>query len=123
MSSNYDTIIIGAGHNGLVAASYLAKAGQKVLVLEKRSALGGAAGTEEAFPGFKMNVGAEHAHLFRPEIIEDLGLKAQGLKMKESSVVAHSLNPDGAPLTIHTDVAKTQKKHSCLFTKRQRTLC
>ena len=109
MSSNYDTIIIGAGHNGLVAASYLAKAGQKVLVLEKRSALGGAAGTEEAFPGFKMNVGAEHAHLFRPEIIEDLGLKAQGLKMKESSVVAHSLNPDGAPLTIHTDVAKTQK--------------
>ena len=108
MNKNYDTIIIGAGHNGLVTACYLAKAGQNVLVLEKRNVLGGAAGTEETFPGFKMNVGAEHAHLFRKEILDELGLVNDGLVIKESTVISHSLNADGPDLTIHTDMAKTK---------------
>ena len=56
---NYDAIIIGAGHNGLVAAAYLAKAGRRVLVLEKRDQLGGAAVTEEIFPGFKVSTVAD----------------------------------------------------------------
>ena len=68
----YDAIIIGAGHNGLVAAAYLGKAGKKVLVLEKRKTLGGAAATEEIFPGFKMNTGAHDAGLFSPEVVRDL---------------------------------------------------
>lgn len=108
MSKKYDAIIIGAGHNGLVTACYLAKAGRTVLVLEKRSVLGGAAATEELFPGFKMNVGAEHAHLFRNEIIDELGLANKGLTIKKSSTITHSLNPDGKPLTIYADIAKTK---------------
>jgi len=117
MTKNYDTIIIGAGHNGLVTACYLAKAGQKVLVLESRDVVGGAAATEELFPGFKMNVGADHAHLFRKEIIDELGLTSQGLNIKESSVVMHGLNPDGPPLTVHADITKTQKNLSAFSQK------
>ena len=60
---NYDVIIIGAGHNGLVAAGYLAKAGRRVLVLEKRDAVGGAAVTEEIFPGFKVSPVVDGSYL------------------------------------------------------------
>src|SRR5881275_1387007 len=69
MSSRYEAIIIGGGHNGLVAAAYLARAGKKVLVLERRHVLGGAAVTEEVFPGFKFSVCSYVVSLLRPEII------------------------------------------------------
>ena len=75
----YDAIIIGGGHNGLVAAAYLAKAGKKVLVLEQRHLVGGASVTEEIFPGFKYTVFSYVVSLFRPEIIHDLNLAAHGL--------------------------------------------
>jgi len=72
----YDVIVIGGGHNGLTNAAYLAKAGKKVLVLERRHILGGAACTEEVFPGFKFSVCSYVVSLLRPEIIRDLDLPA-----------------------------------------------
>jgi phytoene dehydrogenase-like protein len=76
---NNDVIIIGGGHNGLVCAAYLARAGRKVLVLERREQVGGAAMTEEVFPGFRFSVFSYVVSLLRPEIIRDLELPRHGL--------------------------------------------
>jgi phytoene dehydrogenase-like protein len=80
-SSKYDAIVIGGGHNGLVNAAYLARAGKKVLVLERRHVLGGAACTEEIIPGFKFSVCSYVVSLLRPEIIRDLNLPKHGLEI------------------------------------------
>ena len=79
--AKYDAIIIGAGHNGLTAAAYLARAGRKVLVLERRHVVGGAAVTEEIFPGFKFSVCSYVVSLLRPEIIRELELARHGLEI------------------------------------------
>src|SRR6187397_1836185 len=81
MTNNYDAIIIGGGHNGLTAAAYLARAGRKVLVLERRHLVGGAAVTEEVFPGFKFSVCSYVVSLLRPEIIRDFDLARHGLEI------------------------------------------
>ena len=81
MSSKYDAIVIGGGHNGLVNAAYLARAGKKVLVLERRHVVGGAAVTEEVFPGFRFSVCSYVVSLLRPEIIRDLDLPRHGLEI------------------------------------------
>src|SRR5688572_11544139 len=81
MSNNYDVIVIGGGHNGLVAAAYLARAGKKVVVLERRHIVGGAAVTEEIFPGYKFTEFSYVVSLLRPEIIRDLELPKHGLKI------------------------------------------
>src|SRR5438034_4532363 len=78
---SYDAIVIGAGHNGLTAAAYLARAGRKVLVLERRHVVGGAAVTEELFPGFKFSVCSYVVSLLRPEIIRELQLTSHGLEI------------------------------------------
>src|SRR6266513_3776169 len=81
MATSYDVIVIGGGHNGLVNAAYLARAGKRVLVLERRHVLGGAAVTEEVFPGFKISVCSYVVSLLRPEIIRDLDLPRHGLEI------------------------------------------
>src|SRR5438876_2072506 len=77
----YHAIVIGGGHNGLTAAAYLARAGRKVLVLERRHVLGGAAVTEEVFPGFRISVCSYVVSLLRPEIIRELDLPRHGLEI------------------------------------------
>ena len=103
---SYDALIIGAGHNGLVTAATLAQAGKRVLVLERRNTLGGAAATEEIFPGFKFNTGAHDAGLFRPEIIAALQLEQHGLQLMKSHVAAFAPQPNGAALTLWRDEQK-----------------
>ena len=103
-----DAVIVGAGHNALVTAALLARAGRKVLVLERRGAVGGAAATEEIFPGCRVNVGAQDAGLFRPEIVSGLGLDAHGLEWVHPPAVATSLLGGGEALTLWRDGARTR---------------
>lgn len=107
MNNNYDAIIIGAGHNGLVAAAVLATAGKRVLVVEKRDVLGGAAATEEVFPGYCIDTGATDAALFQDEIIRKLDLTQYGLQYHESPVLLFAPQSDGRGLTIWRDEART----------------
>src|SRR6188508_2213769 len=81
MAKRYDAVVIGGGHNGLVNACYLAKAGLKVLVLERRHVLGGATLTEEIVPGFRFSVFSYVVSLLRPEIIRELELPRHGLEI------------------------------------------
>jgi len=106
---SYDAIIIGAGHNGLVTAGYLAKAGRRVLVLERRNLVGGAAVTEEIFPGFKVSSVADGRGYLSATVRRDLELDSR-VEMIDSEVVAFSPQPDGSQLTIYRDTAKTVRE-------------
>ncbi len=103
----YDAIVVGAGHNGLVAASYLAKAGLRVLVLERRGIVGGAAVTEELIPGFRFSTLADGSGYFSPELISDLKLNQHGYQFLPADPLLISLQPDGNHLTIWHDVDRT----------------
>jgi phytoene dehydrogenase-like protein len=81
MATQYDAVIIGAGHNGLVCGSYLAKAGLKTLVLERRPVIGGAAVTEEIAPGFRASIFSYVMSLLHPRVIAELELRKFGLEV------------------------------------------
>jgi phytoene dehydrogenase-like protein len=78
---DYDAIVIGGGHNGLISAAYLARGGLRTIVLERREMLGGATLTQEVFPGFRFSVVSYVVSLLRPEIIRDLELPRHGLRI------------------------------------------
>jgi phytoene dehydrogenase-like protein len=109
MVQTYDVIVIGGGHNGLVHAAYLARAGKKVLVLERRHVLGGAAVTEEVFPGFKFSVASYVVSLLRPEIIRELDLPRHGLEILPLDGTFTPM-PNGDYLWRVNDHAKTRRE-------------
>jgi phytoene dehydrogenase-like protein len=107
MRADYDAIIVGAGHNGLVTAAYLARAGRRVLVLERREVVGGACVTEELWPGFKVSTAAYVNSLLRPEIIRDLELARYGFELLPRSPSSFTPFPDGRFLLLGPDKALT----------------
>src|SRR5881398_3158009 len=109
MTQKYDVIIIGGGHNGLVNAAYLARAGKRVLVLERRHVLGGAAVTEEVFPGFRFSVCSYVVSLLRPEIIRELDLPRHGLEILPLDGTFTPM-PNGDYLWRVNDHAKTRRE-------------
>jgi phytoene dehydrogenase-like protein len=109
MPERYDAIIIGGGHNGLTAAAYLARTGRKVLVLERRHVLGGAAVTEEVYPGFHFSVCSYVVSLLRPEIIRELDLPRHGLEILPLDGTFTPM-PDGDYLWRMSDHARTRRE-------------
>ena len=103
---HYDAILVGAGHNGLVTAAYLARSGKKVLVLERRSMIGGVAATEEIFPAFKCSTGAHLAGSFSREISAKLELQKHGLKLVSVNPLVFAPQLESNSLLLASDPAK-----------------
>jgi phytoene dehydrogenase-like protein len=106
MAGTRDVIIVGGGHNGLVAAFYLAQAGFKPLVLERQAQVGGAAITEEFHPGFRCSTLAHNTGPLRADIVRDMQLERHGFKLITPEVSTVSLLPDGRSLILYADVTK-----------------
>src|SRR5687768_13123655 len=115
--TGHDIIIIGGGHNGLVAACYLAKAGMKTLVLERRAIVGGAAVTEELHPGFRCSTLAHSVGPLSPSVIDDLNLKNFGLETLTQDMRVLALSPDGRSLPIYNDAARARNEIQSFSTK------
>jgi phytoene dehydrogenase-like protein len=91
----WDAVVVGGGHNGLVAAAYLAKAGLRTLLLEGRERLGGAADTTELAPGLRVPTLADTVGRLRPSVVRELGLRAHGLRLLGPDVRVFAPQPDG----------------------------
>jgi phytoene dehydrogenase-like protein len=104
-SQPYDAVVIGGGHNGLVAAAYLARAGQQTLVLERSEVLGGTAVTEELCPGFKVDTGAHLIGALHRGVLADLGLERNGLRVVRADPTVFAPHPDGRALLLARDAA------------------
>src|SRR5579859_5476697 len=114
----YDAVIIGGGHNGLVAACYLARAGKRVLVLERYHTVGGAAITEEIHPGFRVSVALYSCSLLRPEIVTDLRLAEYGFAVYAKRPSYFMPFPDGRHLVLFADDRERSKTQIARFSQR-----
>ncbi|HET8612903.1 MAG TPA: FAD-dependent oxidoreductase, partial [Sphingomonas sp.] len=103
-----DAIVIGAGHNGLVCAFYLARAGLKVRMFERRGVVGGAAVTEEFHPGFRNSTASYTVSLLQPRVIADMKLRERGLRILDRPVSNFLPRPDGRYLIVGGGLARTQ---------------
>jgi phytoene dehydrogenase-like protein len=104
----YDAIVIGAGHNGLVTAAYLGRAGLRTLVVERRAEIGGALQTSELVPGVRVPTLAHTVGRFAPSVVSDLGLEDHGLELLRPSVRVFAPQPDGRAVTLWSDVARSR---------------
>ncbi|HVR33957.1 MAG TPA: NAD(P)/FAD-dependent oxidoreductase [Acidimicrobiia bacterium] len=103
----WDVVVVGAGHNGLTAAAYLARSGRSVLVVEQRDRIGGAATLEEMWPGYIISPCAYLAGLFHDRVIDELDLRSRGLEIVMGDPTYFVPFPDGAALTVWNDDART----------------
>src|SRR5215813_10111862 len=117
MAQQFDALLIGAGHNGLVTAGYLARAGLKVIALERRSVLGGACVTEEVWPGFKVSTLSYLCSLFQPRIVEDLRLRDFGYHIYPKDPSFFTAFPDGRHIFFWRSMKKTLEQIA-KFSKR-----
>ncbi|HVP53479.1 MAG TPA: NAD(P)/FAD-dependent oxidoreductase [Candidatus Eisenbacteria bacterium] len=117
MAKTRDVVIVGGGHNGLIAAFYLAKAGFRPLVLERMSHVGGCAITEEFHPGFRCSTLAHATGPMRPEVVSDMNLASHGLETYTPDVRVLSLSSDGSPLALYSDTGRTQQEIAKYSTK------
>jgi phytoene dehydrogenase-like protein len=108
--AGHDVIVIGAGHNGLIAAAYLARAGKRVLVLERRDVIGGATVTEEHFPGYHLSTCSYVCSLLLPEIVRDLDLVRHGYDVRPFDPQIFAPQPDGGYFMSFLDGAKTREQ-------------
>src|SRR5947209_4576430 len=107
MPARYDVIVIGGGHNGLVTAAYLARAGKRVLVLERREMVGGCAVTEELWPGYRVSTGAYLVSLLQERIVRELELERFGYHPIPKDPAFFSVYPDGRHLFFWQDDRRT----------------
>lgn len=118
MGDAYDAVVIGGGHNGLVAACYLQRAGRRVLVLERYHTVGGAAITEEILPGFRVSVASYSCSLLRPEIITDLRLRDYGFSVYAKAPSYFMPFPDGRHLFLYADSRERSRNAIAAFSAR-----
>ena len=108
----YDCVVIGAGHNGLIAAAYLARAGRKVCVLERRDIIGGCCASEKIWPGYTVSTASYVVSLLAPEIIRELKLKQNGLNILPRNPSSFTPCHDGRYLMLGPDHAANQQEIS-----------
>src|SRR5579875_4178757 len=122
MSMKYDAAIIGAGHNGLVCGFYLARAGLKVRIVERRGVVGGAAVTEEFHPGFRNSVASYTVSLLQPKVIADMKLANHGYRVIERPISNFLPQPDGGYLKLGGGLARTQAEFAKFSARDAETL-
>src|ERR1700733_3938074 len=107
MPETFDIVIVGAGHNGLVAAAYLGRAGRRVLVLESRELVGGCAVTEEIWPGYRVSTASSLSSLMQEKVVRELELERFGYRVDAKDPAFFSPFPDGSHLFMWQDRPKT----------------